>query len=83
MRRIERECKVRLMRREITPEMLVQFAEQAKHEPVIDQHLEHHSPNARAHHKGGPSFNGGSAGAGPKRRSFGPPRRFTQSAGRP
>jgi ATP-dependent RNA helicase RhlE len=82
MRRIERECKVRLMRREITPEMLQQFAEQAKHEPVIDQQVEHHSPLARAHHKGGPSFGGGSS-AGPKRRSFGPPRRFTQSAGRP
>jgi ATP-dependent RNA helicase RhlE len=84
MRRIERECKVRLMRREVTAEMLVRFAEQAKTQPIIEhQESEHYSPLARAHHKGGPSFGNNGPNGGPKRRSFGPPRRFTQSAGRP
>lgn len=85
MRRIERECRVRLMRRDVTPEMLVRFAEQAKSQPAIEhQESEHRSPLARAHHKGGPSFgNNGGANSGPKLRSFGPPRRFTHSAGRP
>ncbi len=81
MRRIERDCKVKLMRREVTPEMLLQFAEQAKNEPFLDQHMERYSPLARAHHKGGPSAGGSSVG--PNRRSFGPPRRFSQFAGRP
>ncbi len=82
MRRIERDCRVKLMRREITPEMLERFAELASQAPVSIQPEQYQSPLARAHHKGGPGSGNGN-GAGPKRRSFGPPRRFSQSSGRP
>jgi ATP-dependent RNA helicase RhlE len=79
IRRIERECKVKLTRQEISPEMLQQFAEQARNEPVVEHDVEHRSPQARAHHRGGSSFSGP---AGQNRRSFGPSRRFSQSSGR-
>jgi ATP-dependent RNA helicase RhlE len=78
-RRIERECKVKLTRQEVSPEMLLQFAEQARNEPAIEHEVEYRSPQARAHHRGGSPFGGP---AGQNRRSFGPGRHFSRSSGR-
>jgi ATP-dependent RNA helicase RhlE len=80
IRRIERECKVKLVRREVSPEMLVQFAEQARTEPVVEQEVEYRSPQTRTHHRGTPAFGGPAA---PKRRSFGPKQHFSFSSVRP
>ena len=76
IRRIERECKVKLVRREVSPEMLLQFAKQARNEPVIEQEVEHRSSQVRAHHRGNPAFG---SPAGRNRRSFGPKRRFSSA----
>ena len=77
IRRIERECKVRLERREVSPAVLHEIAERSEREAAVraEHHRSEPTPQARPHHNrersdnraGKPKWKGQSSSNGPRR----------------
>ena len=78
IRRIERECKVRLERREVSPAILLEIAERSEREaavraerhrsePIASQAHPHHNRERSDNRSGKPKWKGQSSSSGPRR----------------